>query len=352
MQLSRNKLPVKGDNMNCNGAEDMKILKVLDAVPRTVWAKLPTPLERLNNISHQFKNATIFMKRDDLTGHCFGGNKERKLEFIMADALKKKATVVVTVGTLQSNHCRMTTAFSNKLGLKTELILIGNDEIKKEGNHFLCELMGAKIHIVGVNEVKNKIEGLLNNLRNNGDVPYFIEGGGHNTIGTLGYIYAIKELKTQMEEMGVSPDYLVLPTGTGTTQAGLLIGTEIFDYDIEIVGISVSREKERCISEIVTTIKKTEEYLTTNKMNYNTHIKICDEYIGEGYGIPTKDSMNALKLLAEKEGLVIDPIYNAKAMAGMFELISKERLQGIIIYLNTGGLPALFTKKILQLGDV
>lgn len=333
--------------------EKMEKIMRLGTIPRIFWANLPTPFERLNNISSQFKDTTIFIKREDLTGHCFGGNKERKLEFMMADVLKKKATVIVTVGTLQSNHCRMTTAFSNKLGLKTELILIENERdegIKKGGNFFLCELLGAKIHTVKVNEVKDKIEELLNNLRDNGEEPYFIEGGGHNVLGTLGYIYAIRELKKQTEETEVSPDYLVLPTGTGTTQAGLILGTKIFDYDIEIVGISVARGKERCIGEISTIIKKTKEYLDIDSWDYNPQINVYDDYIGEGYGISTKESMKALKSLAEKEGLVIDPIYNAKATAGMFDLISKGRLKGIVIYLNTGGLPALFTEKYFNWG--
>lgn len=315
----------------------------LKNIPRIISCFSPTPLERLDNISKIYKN-DIFIKRDDLTGHCFGGNKERKLEFIMADALKRNATVIVTVGALQSNHCRMTTAFSNRLGLKTELILIENDreeEIKKGGNYFLCELMGAKIHVVNANKVKEKIEELLNNLQNGGEKPYFIEGGGHNILGTFGYIYAIKELKNQIKEAGISPDYLVLPTGTGTTQAGLMIGIKIFNCNIKIIGISVARKKERCVKEITNIIKKTERYLNIYNEDYSLCIKVYDEYLGKGYGVSTEKSIKALKLMAEKEGLMIDPIYNAKAIAGMLDLISKNCLKGNVIYLNTGGLPNL-----------
>lgn len=322
-------------------------MRKLDRISRIYLANLPTPLERLNN---KFNNATIFMKRDDLTGHCFGGNKERKLEFIMADAVEKKATAIVTVGAFQSNHCRMTTAISNKLGLKTELILIEKEEdgYLDGGNYFLNKLMGAKIHTVKVSDVQDEINIVLNTLKDNGEQPYFIEGGGHNVFGVIGYIYAMNELKKQTKEMGISPNYLVLPTGTGTTQAGLILGKEIFDFDIEIIGISVARKKERCIQEIETIIKKTEEYLGFDGEDWSQHIKVKDEYIGKGYGIPTEKGMKILGLIAEKEGLMIDPIYNAKAFAGMFDLISGETSKGDVIYLNTGGLPTLFTKKVIQ----
>ena len=323
----------------------------LNSIPRIAFANLPTPLDKLNNFIGQYSNAVIYMKRDDLTGQCFGGNKERKLEYIMADALQNKATVLVTVGVLQSNHCRLVTAISNKLGLRSELILINNnetEEIINEGNFFLNNLMGAKIHIVRIDEVQDKIKNVLQNLRDNGEQPYFIEGGGHNVFGAIGYVFALRELKKQIEEMGLLVSYLVLPTGTCTTQAGLILGKRLFGLDIEIIGISIARNKNRCVTDIETIIKKTEVYLNLESTGYVTDIIVYDEYIGKRYGIPTKEGLDLLRVMAEKEGLIIDPIYNAKALAGMFDLISKGVLKGNIIYLNTGGLPALFTKNILS----
>ncbi len=307
---------------------------------------LPTPLEKLSNISKMY-SCELYVKRDDLTGQSFGGNKERKLEFIMADALRTRATVIVTVGTLQSNHCRMTTALANKLGLKTELILIADpaeERTGQDGNHMLFRLMHAGIHMVHVSRVKDKIVEVLDNLRNRGETPYFIEGGGHSVSGTLGYIFAVEEVKKQTEAMQISPDYVVVPTGTGTTQAGLILGTRLFEYDIEIIGISVSRDRAQCCSAIADIAKRTDEYLGIDSVDYRRHIKVSDAYIGGGYGIATAEGMNALKLMAENEGLIVDPVYNAKAVAGMFDLISTGRLKGVAIYLNTGGLPALFTK--------
>src|SRR3989344_5654184 len=258
----------------------------LASIDRLRLANLPTPLEKMANLSGHVKSAVIYMKRDDQTGHCFGGNKERKLEFILADALKKKASVIVTVGAVQSNHCRATAALSNRMGFKTELILIRSErekESEKEGNYLLDELMGATIHLVKTDQVQHKIDEVLNCLRQRGERTYFIEGGGHNPLGAISYIYAIKELKAQANGTGETINYLVLPTGTGTTQAGLILGKAMFAWDIKIIGISVSRNKERCISEISAVIRKTEERFKLGDLDFDLdeEIVVYDEYVGE-----------------------------------------------------------------------
>ncbi|MFH1289009.1 MAG: D-cysteine desulfhydrase family protein, partial [bacterium] len=323
--------------------------KIMDVL-RLKTANLPTPLERLDNLNKEFKETVLFMKRDDLTGHCFGGNKERKLEFIMADAKKKKASVIVTVGAFQSNHCRMTAVCAARLGMKTELILIktSRDMPEKEGNYFLYELMNAKIHIVDINRVGEKIDEVMERLRNAGENPYFIEGGGHNVLGMLGYVFAMEEIKKQSEKIGIRPDYLIMPVGTGTTQAGMVLGSRIFDYNVKIIGISISRDKERCVKEIAEIIEKTIEYLGLSQKNGVEAIEVIEDYIGEGYGAFTMTGKNTLRLLAEKEGIVVDPVYNAKALSGVFDLITKGRINGNIFYINTGGLPAIFTRKSIK----
>lgn len=314
----------------------------LDSIARIPLVNLPTPMERLKNLESEFKGVKIFMKRDDLGGCRFGGNKERKLEFIMADALKKRCATIVTVGTIQSNHCRSVAAISNKFGMKTELILIKNNSgnPKNESGYSIKELLGAQMHLVKANEVQDKIKDVLKRLKERGKRPYFIEGGGHNVFGVMGYIQAVGELKQQLRSLGILPAYLVLPTGTGSTQAGLIFGKKLFNLDIQIIGISVSRSKKRCISEISNIIRKAEKYLKINLGNFNNDIRVFDDYIGRKYGIPTKKGMGALRLLAEIEGLIVDPIYNAKALAGMFDLISKSMIKGNIIFLNTGGFEA------------
>jgi len=293
----------------------------LKNISKINFALLPTPLEKLTRLSNKYK-INLFMKRDDLTGHCFGGNKERKLEYIFSDAISKKAKTIITVGALQSNHCRMTSVFANKYNLKTELILIKNEQMSQAGgNYFLNKLSGANINIVNSDEVKDKI----------------------NELGTIGYIFAIKELKDQLDKIKLTPNFIILPTGTGTTQAGLILGAKIFNYNVNIIGISVSRKKKRCIEEISKITKKTEKYLNIDNKKYS--ITVYDDYIGKGYGCPSYESIQAANIMLKKEGILIDPVYNAKAVAGMFDLISKNKFSGNIIYLNTGGLPLLFAKE-------
>lgn len=320
----------------------------LENIPKIKSCFLPTPIEKLENISKIFTN-NIYVKRDDLTGHHFGGNKERKLEYIMADAINKNASVIVTVGSPTSNHNMITTGFANKLGLKTELIVIKkeNMENKKISNYNICKMMGARIHEVNVDEVKNKINQLLEKLRKEGEKPYFIEGGGHNVFGTISYIKMVEELKRQTENMGINPDFIVLPVGTATTYAGILLGSNIYNLKLEVIGISIARKKNRCIKEIEKIIEETEKYLKISQTNYEKKIRIYENYIGQGYGIPYKESKSAIELLAKKEGMILDPIYNGKAMNGLLDLTSKKKLKGTIIYLNTGGVANIFS----QLGD-
>jgi D-cysteine desulfhydrase len=184
----------------------------LKNISKINFALLPTPLEKLTRLSNKYK-INLFMKRDDLTGHCFGGNKERKLEYIFSDAISKKAKTIITVGALQSNHCRMTSVFANKYNLKTELILIKNEKMSQNGgNYFLNKLAGANINIVNSDEVKDKINELISLHQKEGNNPYFIEGGGHNELGTIGYIFAIKELKDQLDKIKLTPNFIILPT--------------------------------------------------------------------------------------------------------------------------------------------
>jgi len=208
-------------------------------------------------------------------------------------------------------------------------------------------LSGANINIVNSDEAKGKINELINFYKKKGNNPYFIEGGGHNELGTIGYIFAIKELKKQFDKINTIPNFIILSTGTGTTQAGLILGAKIFNYKINIICISVARKKERCIKEISEIIVKTENFLNIfNKDDSKNYpIFIYDNYIGNGYGWPSKDSIEAAKILLKNEGLLVDPVYNSKAIAGMLDLILKKKLYGNIIYLNTGGVPLLFTKK-------
>ncbi|OGV38350.1 MAG: hypothetical protein A2020_08205 [Lentisphaerae bacterium GWF2_45_14] len=322
----------------------------LEEIPRIKSAFLPTPLEYLPNLSAYFKNCRIWMKRDELTGHCFGGNKERKLEYILADAQAKNADSVVTVGALQSNHCRMTVSMARKLGIKTELILIRENEEKiqpqPEANYFLDIFMGAEIHIVARDAVQSKIDSVMGALRSANRNPYFIESGGHNALGAMGYVNAFLELQKQLSKINEKADHIIFPTGTGTTHAGLAAGALISGFKGKINGISVARKSERCLQETEAVLQQIMSIL--NSSFSSGDLSVYDEYVGNGYGLLYDECIDSMKLLADTEGTVLDPVYNAKAFHGMADLIKNDRLSGNIIYINTGGLPGIFNARLME----
>jgi D-cysteine desulfhydrase family pyridoxal phosphate-dependent enzyme len=322
----------------------------IEDLPRHKTGILPTPLEYCKNLSAKFKDCEIWIKRDDLTGHSFGGNKERKLEFILGDALKNESKTIVTVGSLQSNHCRITASLARKFNMDVELVLISNsakETAQVEANYFLDKIMGAKIHLVKSKEVRDKIKELLADLESKGKKPYFIEGGGHNPLGVAGYALAVKELNKQMEKEKVNADYIFLPTGTGTTHAGLLAGKELYGFDPKIVGISIARPLERCLNETVMAI---DGFFALLKKDFSIDmdIRIYDKYIGKSYGSLTDEAIKAVRLLAQTEGIVLDPVYNAKAFAGMLDRIKRKKISGNIIYLLTGGAPGSFVQSHIK----
>lgn len=329
-----------------------KTLNRLAKIPRVHAANLPTPLERCLNIDKAFEGCSIFIKRDDLTGTCFGGNKERNLEFIIADALKGKARTLVTVGAVNSNHCRMVSAFAARYGFKAELILLkkgSGARFENEGNVFLDRLMGAGIRTVDPKDAEKEIDKAMSKLKAKSAKPYFIESGAHNALGVLGYMCCAFELKDQLNRMKIKPDYLVLPTGTGTTQAGLVMGMELLGLEVDIIGVSVARSSERCVKEISLLIEKTEKLLGLKAGTCASRIHVSDKFIGTGYAEPTKGSLGAIRLAAEREAVTLDPVYNAKAFSGMLNMISDGTMRGRIIYLNTGGVPEIFTQKMYHL---
>jgi 1-aminocyclopropane-1-carboxylate deaminase/D-cysteine desulfhydrase-like pyridoxal-dependent ACC family enzyme len=244
----------------------------------------------------------------------------------------------------------MTASLARKLNMDVELVLISNSQKETsivEANYFLNKIMGANIHLVKSKEVRDKIKNLLADLEAKNKRPYFIEGGGHNPLGVAGYALAIKELNKQMEKEDIKADYIFLPTGTGTTHAGLLAGKEIYGFDPKIVGISIARQLERCLNETVMAIDGFFELLK-KEFNTDMDISIYDKYIGKSYGNLTDEAIKAIRLLAQTEGIVLDPVYNAKAFAGMLDRIKRKKITGNIIYLLTGGAPGLFVQSHIR----
>jgi L-cysteate sulfo-lyase len=301
-------------------------------------------------LSAQLGGPRIWIKRDDCTGLATGGNKTRKLEFLMADALEKGADTIITQGATQSNHVRQTAAIAAKLGLECHILLedrTGSNDLNYNynGNVLLDQLFGASISKrPGSADMNKEMEILAQTLRSQGKNPYIIPGGGSNPIGALGYVNAALELLAQANEMGVRVDLLVHGTGSAGTQAGLVAGLIGLRSGIPVLGIGVRAPKEKQEASVFNLAQQTARHLGIGDVIKQEDVKANCNYVGGGYGIPTEGMIEAIKLLASTEAILLDPVYSGKAMAGLIDLIRKgefEKSQNIV-FLHTGGSAALF----------
>ncbi len=329
----------------------------IGAQPRISLAALPTPLAEANNLRAALggpeRCPRILIKRDDLTGLAFGGNKARKLEFLIADAVREGATVLITSGAVQSNHARMTAAAARIAGMKACLVLTakGRDPVM-QGNLLLDRLLGAEIRFVMPGEdADQQIAGAMVELRDRGERPYLIPVGGSNAIGALGYVTATLELVAQFFQMGEAPSHLYYASGSRGTQAGLALGAKAYSAPYRLYGIAVSggdpEKTERAVA-----IANEAAALLGIPARLSADELLTDEgYIGEGYGIPTAACLEAIRLLAHNEGIFLDPVYSGKAMAGMIDHIRRGKIPPAetVVFLHTGGSPALFAQ-VDQLG--
>lgn len=321
----------------------------LEKFPRIKICSLPTPIEHLERLSNHLGMVNIYLKRDDLTGIAFGGNKNRKLEFLLADAQANGAEVVITEGAVTSNHCLQTAACAAKVGLDCHLILsdafIG-EEIT--GNLLLDYILEVKIHRVETSdERKKKMLEVAKELEKGGKKPYIIPTGGSNKIGILGYVNFIKEIASQSQKMGIKFDTLVHGAGSAGTQAGILIGKKIYYPELEVFGISAGDSKEEIKSTTEILIKEFEVEHSLNLNVDKNEIIVLEGYFGEGYGIPSKELISIVKLVAQLEGVFLDPVYNGKAMIGLIDLIKNKKIKpnSNILFLHSGGGPAIFSYK-------
>ena len=326
----------------------------LSKYPRVKLIHSPTPLEYLENLTQHLDGPDIYIKRDDCTGLAFGGNKSRKLEFLIGDALKNKADVIITAGAVQSNHCRQTAAAATKFGM--ECIIVAKPSWSKEynGNLFLDELLGAKLVLLeednealdqgGKLSMEETIENLMADLKTKGKNPYYIPVGGSNSIGSLGYISMTMELIAQANEMGIEIGSMVAASGSGGTQTGMILGADVEKSGIQTVGMAISSDATIVIPKLKELCNQTSDYYELGLSYEEKDIIFNDNYIGEGYGIPSEEMIEAVKLLARKEGIILDPVYSGKAFAGMVDLIKKGYFDKskAVVFIHTGGTPALF----------
>lgn len=318
--------------------------------PRRRYTEGWTPLEHLPHLTQFMDGPHIFIKRDDLLGLSGGGNKTRKLEFLVAQALKEGADTLITCGAVQSNHCRLTLAAAVKEGLKCRLILEqrvpDSYDPDASGNNFLFRLLGVeKVTVVdGGVDLAAAMQAEADELAADGRKGYVIPGGGSNPIGTLGYVSCAQEILAQAFQKGIHFDHLVCASGSGGTHSGMLVGMRAMGSKIPVTGISVRRpvpEQEGLIGGLVT---QTREFLGYPSDLMDGELTIFDDYVGPGYSIPTEEMAEAVRIFARVEGILLDPVYTGKAAAGLLDLIHKGHFkQGEkVLFLHTGGSPGLY----------
>ena len=321
----------------------------LSVFPMVRLCHRPTPLEPLKRLTKILSGPEIWIKRDDCTGLSTGGNKTRKLEYLVGDALKNGADTLVTQGAVQSNHARQTAAAAAKLGLKCHILLERRipeklDEYERTGNVFLDKIHGATVEFreSGI-DMNAEGEAVSKQLSENGAKPYFIPGGGSNAVGALGYVSCALELISQFNINSIKFNCLIHATGSTGTQAGLVSGLSALSSELPVLGISVRQNRERQIDAVWNLVCKTVEKLKNIDIQRDK-ILVDDHYIGKGYAIPTDGTLEAIDLLAKTEGILLDPVYSGKAMAGLIDMVRKGdfKKNEKILFLHTGGSAALF----------
>ena len=319
--------------------------------PRIRLGHGPTPLEPMENLSRLLGGPRLWIKRDDCTGLSTGGNKTRKLEYLMAEARAQGADTVITQGATQTNHARQTAAACAKLGLACRILLedrtgYTDDAYRLSGNVLLDKLHGASVERrPGGADMAAEMEAVAERLRGEGRRPYVIPGGGSNPVGALGYVTAALELVAQAAEMGLRIDHVVHATGSAGTQAGLVTGLVALNSGIPVLGIGVRAPREKQEANVLALAERTAEHLGLPGIVRAEHVKANCDYVGQGYGIPTKGMVDAVRARRrERKGVLLDPVYSGKGMAGLIDLIRKGFFpkDSNVVFLHTGGQVGLF----------
>jgi L-cysteate sulfo-lyase len=315
-----------------------------DKVSRISLGHLPTPLHALPRLTEKLGGPQLFVKRDDQTGLATGGNKTRKLEFLVADALERKADTLITAGAPQSNHARQTAAAAARAGMRCVLVLRGQPPAEPQGNLLLDELLGAHVRWAERNAVPATMEAVAAELRTQGRAPYIIPYGGSNPVGATGYVAAMEELMEQARQMDLRLDRIVFASSSGGTQAGLVVGAKATGYSNQVLGISVDQKREDLQALVAQLATATATHLKLDLEFAPGDIAVNANYLGAGYGVMGEPEREAIRLAAEMEGLLLDPVYTGRAFAGMIDLIRKGeiRRKESVLFWHTGGTPALF----------
>jgi D-cysteine desulfhydrase family pyridoxal phosphate-dependent enzyme len=323
-------------------------------IPRLRFAHLPTSMEGMPRLSAALKGPRLFIKRDDQTGLALGGNKTRKLEFLVAEAQANGAQTLISAGAVQSNHCRQTAAAAAHFGFDCILVLSGERPKANSGNLLLDQLFGAELVWTERSSRDQMLQDTFQDAWNQGRRPYLIPYGGSNVTGAAGYVYAVQELSGQTGANGLlskPPDWIVFPSSSGGTQAGLVLGAQIFDYPAKILGISVDEPEDVLQRRVADLANHTADFLGEKSSLDTQDVLVNADYLGGGYGVLGVAEREAILLFARLEGVLLDPVYTGRAAAGLIDLIRKGFFarEETILFWHTGGAPALFAIQYLDL---
>jgi len=317
---------------------------LLTTIPRTALGFFPTPLHALPNLSAQLGGPALWVKRDDQTGLATGGNKTRKLEFLVADALAQQADTLITVGAPQSNHARQTAAAAAKSGLKSALVLRGAPPTDRTGNILLDDLVGAEVFWAGTRSLDEVAGEVAAELQARGQLPYLILLCGSNPIGATGYLAAMAEFAYQSNALDVKFDAIVFATSSGGTHSGLVLGAKLGGYTGRVLGISVDHLADHLVPLLVDLATATAQHLDEPISFSAADFEVNDHYLGGGYAVMGNPEREAIYLCAQTEGLLVDPVYTGRAMAGLIDLIRRGEFTAgqNVLFWHTGGTAALF----------
>lgn len=321
--------------------------------PRSVeLAQVPTPIDKMEHLTKVLEGPEIYLKRDDFTGVALTGNKVRKLEFLLSEALEKNCDFIITCGGYQSNHARTTAIAAAQLRLKCHLVLRNSMSAPLQGNLFLDKLVGAEIEYVTPEEymqIDDIMMRIAENAKSSGRKPYIIPEGGSNELGTLGYVKAAEEISKQLQASKLRIDHIVVAVGSGGTYAGLLLGKFLYDLSAEIHGINVCDDESFFVKKISAILNQAQKRFDLPVNIKNQDIKIIDGYVGKGYGLSSQSEIDLIKHVAQEEGVILDPIYTGKAMLGLTEEIRKGTFKPNqrVLFVHTGGIFGVFAKQSL-----
>lgn len=315
-------------------------------------AQVPTPIFKLERISKIFEGPQIFIKRDDYSGMATTGNKIRKLEFLLAEALAQNCDYVITCGGVHSNHARATAVAAAKIGIKSHLVLRNGISKDLEANPLLNRLVGAETEYITTEEYQSVGEimaRVAENLKVKGHRPYIIPEGGSNELGSLGYVKAAEEIAHQLKTMKLKIHHIVVPVGSGGTYAGMLMGKFLYDLTAQIHGINVCDNAEFFINKIQGIVKTANKRFNLNLTISKSDIRIIDGYVGKGYGLSSQEEIDTIKRVAQAEGIILDPVYTGKTFYGLHDQIraGKFRSDENVLFIHTGGIFGLFPKRSL-----